>query len=357
MSALSSASKQWRVAQLGLGHWYSAYNLARALPEYPRAVLAGVAWHDRAQLDTFATTFGVAAYDDYDALIGRDDVDIVQIGAPVSEMAALTIRAAQAGKHVLVGKPIAMTMAEADRMVEAVEAAGVVCVPFQSQMRLRTAGLRDRVERGEIGDLALLHGTARWAIAEDWFRSGRPGWFADPAHVPGGAFIDEGIYWLDCFRWLAGSEVVEVQARMANLVHPGLAVEDWGQAWLTFANGVRATLEAGWTIAAPRATGPSPKQNAVVRLEIIGTRGEIMDQWFRAPGRAVLAAGAADWVYERQSEEMLAPAVPQPLDHLIDCLEHGRPPIATIHDARASMAIALAAYQSAREGRSIRFDR
>ena len=56
----------------------------------------------------------------------------------------------------------------------------------------------------------------------------------------------------------------------------------------------------------------------------------------------MLAAGAADWVYERQSEEMLAPLVPQPLDHLIDCLEHGRTPIATLHDARASLAMALA---------------
>jgi predicted dehydrogenase len=53
---------------------------------------------------------------------------------------------------------------------------------------------------------------------------------------------------------------------------------------------------------------------------------------------------------------MLAPLVPQPLDHLIDCLEHGRTPLATLHDARTSLAIALACYQSAREGRSVRLD-
>jgi predicted dehydrogenase len=271
-------------------------------------------------------------------------------------MAELTIRAARAGKHVLVGKPIAMNAVEADRMVDAIDTSGIVCVPMQSSMRLRTAGLKARLDRGELGRLAVLHGTARWSIAEDWFRSGRPGWFADPAYVPGGAFIDEGIYWLDCMRWLAGSEVSEVYAQTANLVHTGLAVEDWGQAWLTFANGVRATLEASWTIASPRATGPSPKQNSVIRLEIVGTEGELMDQWFRAPGRAVLASGAADWVYERQSEEMLAPPVPQPLDHLIDCLEHGRAPIATIHDARASLLVALAAYRSAREGRAVKLN-
>ena len=109
---------------------------------------------------------------------------------------------------------------------------------------------------------------------------------------------------------------------MANLVHKDIAVEDWGLATFTFDNGVIATLEAAWTINAPRTTGPSPKQNSVVRLEVVGTRGEIIDQWFRAPGRAVLAAGASDWVFERQSEEPFMPPAPFPLTHLIDCLEN-----------------------------------
>lgn len=110
-----------------------------------------------------------------------------------------------------------------------------------------------------------------------------------------------------------------------------------------------ATLEAGWTITAPRTSGPSPKQNSVVRLEAIGTRGEITDQWFRTPGRAVLAAGAADWVFERHSEEPYAPAVPFPLGHLIECLESGRPTVAGVRDARDAFVVAMAAYQAARE--------
>jgi predicted dehydrogenase len=167
--------------------------------------------------------------------------------------------------------------------------------------------------------------------------------------VPGGALIDEGIYAMDLFRWLTGSEVVEVEARVANLVHTDIAVEDWGFATFVFASGVIATLEGAWTIAAPRATGPAPKQNSVVRLEAIGTRGEIHDQFFRTPGRALLAAGAADWVYERQSEDLFALPVPQPLAHLIECLETGRPPIAAVRDARASLAMGLAAYRAARE--------
>ena len=120
-------------------------------------------------------------------------------------------------------------------------------------------------------------------------------------------------------------------------------------ATFTFANGLIATLEAAWTINAPRKSGPSPKQNSVVRLEVVGTRGEIVDQWFRAPGRAVLAAGANDWVFERQSEEPFAPPAPFPLSHLIDCLESNQQPVATIQDARRSFVVAMAAYESARK--------
>jgi predicted dehydrogenase len=344
----------WRVAVLGLGHWYSAFGLARALREYPKAELVAAAWHDRPQLDAFTTMFGVRGYASYTELLEREDVDIVHLAPPVSEMHDLAILAANAGKHIVLGKPMAMTVEEADRMVAAIEAAGILCMPFQGIMRLRAADLYERVRAGEIGDLAVIHQTCRWSIAEDWYNSGTPGWFADPAHVPGGAFIDEGIYWIDLFRWMTGSEVVEVDARMANLVHRELAVEDWGLATFTFANGALATLEASWTINAPRTSGPSPKQNSVIRLELVGTRGEIVDQWFRAPGRAVLAAGAKDWVYERQSEVPYAPAVPFPLGHLIECLETQTAPVASIRDARTAFALAMAAYRAAGERRRVR---
>jgi predicted dehydrogenase len=344
-------TRKWRVAILGLGHWYSAYNLARALREYPKAELVAAAWHDPAQLGVFTKTFGVAGYDSDEELFERERIDIVHIASPVSAIKDLTIRSARAGKHIVLGKPMAMTVAEADRMIEAVEVAGVACLPFQGIMRLRSGDLKSRIEQGEIGELLLMHQTSRWSIAEDWYGSGTPGWFVDPRQVPGGAFIDEGIYWIDLFRWLAGSEVVQVEAKMANLVHKDIDVEDWGMATFTFANGALATLEASWTINAPRKSGPSPKQNSVVRLELVGSRGEIVDQWFRAPGRAVLAAGAHDWVFERQSDAPFGPPSPFPLDHLVDCLETGRQPAVTIHEARESLVAALAAYESARAGR------
>jgi predicted dehydrogenase len=343
----------WRVGVAGLGHWYSAFGLARALPEYPKATLVAAAWHNPGQLAEFTSAFGIDGHATYEALLARDDVDIVHIAAPVAEIPGIAIAAARAGKHLILGKPMAMTLAQADQMVAAIHDGAVTCVAFQGLMRLRAGALKARLDRGEFGDLALIHQTSRWSIAEDWLASGTPGWFADPAQVPGGALIDEGIYWIDLFRWLAQSEVVRVEAKTANLVHTDIAVEDWGFAMFTFASGVRATLEASWTINAPRRSGPSPKQNSVVRLEVIGTRGEYCDQWFRDPGRAVLSAGAANWVFERQAEAPFSRVTPFPLDHLIECLETGQSSPADIDEARKSFVVAMAAYQSARDGRVV----
>ena len=347
-------ARKWRVAILGLGHWYSAFNLARALREYPKAELVAVAWHNPAQLTEFSKHFGVRGYADHETLLAHEDVDLVQLAAPVAELPVLTIAAARAGKHIVLGKPMAMTLAQADAMVDAVAQAGVKCVAFQGIKRLQSAKLKARIEAGEIGEIIVMHQTARWSIAEDWYHSGQPGWFVDPHQVPGGALIDEGIYWIDFLRWLAASEVVQVEAKTANLVHRELKVEDWGMATFTFANGIVATLEGAWTINAPRVTGPSPKHNAVLRTEIIGTRGEIIEDGLRSPNRAVLATGADHWVFEREAAELMSVAAPFPLNHLIECVENNTPSPASIEDARASLQVALAAYEAAREGRAIR---
>src|SRR5215813_299405 len=106
-------TRKWRVAILGLGHWYSAYNLARALREYPKAELVAVAWHNSAQLAAFTNNFQIAGYSDYGELLKREEIDLVHLATPVSEMAKCAIMAARAGKHMVLGKPMAMTMEQA----------------------------------------------------------------------------------------------------------------------------------------------------------------------------------------------------------------------------------------------------
>src|SRR4029450_7210802 len=141
---------------IGLGHWYSAYGLARALPEYPAATLVAAAWPEPQKVEGATSTFKVPGYLDYRELLQREDVDIVHIATPVSEMADVAIATARAGKHMVLGKPMAMTVADADRMVEAVEQSGVSCFPFQAIGRLRISDLVARIRGGEISDVTII---------------------------------------------------------------------------------------------------------------------------------------------------------------------------------------------------------
>ena len=84
-------AKKHRVAVLGLGHWYSAYGLGRALRDSSTAELVAAAWSDKAQLDDFVRTFGVTGYASYEELLAKEQVDIVHIAAPVSQIRDLTL--------------------------------------------------------------------------------------------------------------------------------------------------------------------------------------------------------------------------------------------------------------------------
>lgn len=141
-------------------------------------------------------------------------------------------------------------------------------------------------------DIVIMHAAGRWSIGEDWLRSGQVESFANPKQTPGGAMIDEGTSSLGRIRWLTGSDTVQVEAKVADLVYKDIEVEHWAMAPFTFDNGTIATLENSWTTNSPQKTGPSLKQNGVIRMEIIGTRGEVIRERLRAPGMAVLVAGA-----------------------------------------------------------------
>lgn len=346
---------KWRVAVMGLGHWYSGFGLARALQKHEKAELVAVADHDEAHVNEFAKTFEIDGYTSYEELAARDDIDIVHIAPPVCEIPECVMLAAGAGKHMVMGKPMAMTISQADEMVAAVENAGIKCVCFQHMGVMRSVALKQRIDSGEIGDIVVIHNTGRWSIAEDWYHSGHGGLFTDPKCVPGGSFIDEGIYSIEQLLYLADSDIVSVQGQTANLVHTELGVEDWGLAVYRFANGIIATQEASWTINSPRKTGPSPKGNSVRRTEIVGTRGEIVDDGLRVPGFGILAKGAEGWCFERPGGESWSGGGggPSPVDYLISCIEQDMEPMRTIRDARKAFGVAMAVYESARTGEQV----
>ena len=198
------------------------------------------------------------------------------------------------------------------------------------------ADLKARIDAGEIGDVVVIHQTSRWSIAEDGTRSGKPGWFADPRHVPGGALIDEGIYWIDLFRWLAGSESCRSRRRSRNFVHKDIEVEDWGMATFTFASGVIAHARSRRGRSTRRGR-PAPRRSRTAVVPAGSGRHARRDH------RSVVSIAGARRARRRRGRlgvraavrnMPLATASPFPLTHLIDCLEEKRQPDATIQEAR-----------------------
>jgi predicted dehydrogenase len=155
-----------RFGVLGTGHW-ATVTQAAALATHPSATLAGVWGRSADKTADLAARYGVPAYDDVDALLA--DVDAVAIALPPDVQAPLAVRAAKAGKHLLLDKPVALDPAAADEVVRAAEEAGVATVVFFTNRFVPAIEgfLRDNAA---LGGWYAAHGTMYTSI----FRPGNP---------------------------------------------------------------------------------------------------------------------------------------------------------------------------------------
>jgi predicted dehydrogenase len=253
------------------------------------------------------------------------------------------------------GKPMAMTLKEADRVLNTVRKEGVKLVAWEAMVRLSNKIFEDKISK-----VASITTVMHQGIAEDWYHSGKPGWFADPEQVPGGAFIDEGIYAIEAHRFYAKSEVKEVNyAKMENFVFKDIKVEDFGQANMTFKNGAISSLEIGWTISQPQPKnfGRMTKANAFNYTFIVGKEGTVIYE-NRPPGLNtktvnILGNDYPYWVSHKPVQEYSGAPSFQIFDYLVECIEQDKKPLASGEDARKSLEVALAVYKSAKTGKPV----
>lgn len=217
-----------RFGLLGTGHWAKAVH-ATALAAHPTAELAGVWGRDAGRADALAAEFEVPGYGDVDALLA--DVDAVAIALPPHVQAPLAVRAAEAGRHLLLEKPIALDVAAADRVVDAVRAAGVASVVFFT-FRFQTAtstwltqAARTRLAGGAGSWLSSLAGTP---------------FAASPWRQEHGALWDIGPHALSVLVPALGP-VVAVQA--------GAGLHDTVHLVLTHESGTASTVTLSHTVA------------------------------------------------------------------------------------------------------------
>ncbi len=219
------------------------------LPNYAadgRARLVAVADVDRARAEEAAARFGVPhIYEDYRELLARGDIEAVSICTPNDVHAEQAIAAAQAGKHILCEKPMAISLEQAEAMIAAASAAGVqLMVGFTHRFYSFNERAAALIAEGAIGKPYTVR--VRFAHRgpyESW--SARSDWFFDRRRAGGGAVLDMGIHALDLTRFLLGEEIESIWASIATLAHP-IEAEDAAVLCLQLTGGALGYIETGW---------------------------------------------------------------------------------------------------------------
>jgi predicted dehydrogenase len=285
--------------------------------------LGAVMVRDQARAEALAAEFGVArAYDRVEALLADSELEAVYIATPPDQHAAQVIAAARAGKHVLVEKPMALSVADCDAMLAAAREHAVrlaVCFPLRHDWGVQQ--LRATLASGALGELTVL----RAQMVKPYPLP--PGsWRADPRQAGGGVLMDLGSHLLDLAVWLGGP-LAALHAELAT--SNGRAVEDTAAVLLRFAGGALGTLEMSWVVGAP-----------AYAIELGATAGRAVldgeELRLLSPTGETRARVPGDDTYRRELLDFGA------------ALRTGRPAATSGEDGRTNTAWLAAAYRGGR---------
>jgi UDP-N-acetyl-2-amino-2-deoxyglucuronate dehydrogenase len=326
---------------------------AQALAHVTGGRLVAVATRDAEKGRAFAAKHGVPlAGPDAAALVARPDVDVVCVTTSAGAHLEPALAAIRAGKHVVVEKPLEITLPRVDEMLRAAEAAKVHIAPiFQGRFGEGARTVKAALAAGRIGRLVLASADVKWHRTAQYYTGTRGTLDMDG----GGALMAQSIHGLDLLQWFAGMPS-EVFCRSTRRVHLGIQSEDTASATLLFPDGALGSITAS------TAVWPGWQR----RLEICGEHGSIaleddrIARWdFRevrpeddairaakdtaALGTGASAPNAISFVgHQRQ------------LQDLVDALRAGRAPALDGREGRKAVALVRALYESAASGLPVR---
>lgn len=294
-----------------------------------------------------AQEYEVIAEQSLETLLNRKDIHAVMISTPHAVHVAEAVAAAHAGKHILLDKPMATTLADCDRILDATRVSGSKLMIMYGQ-RFRDCNMEARrlVREGAIGKVRMMQ---EQILASGGLKS-LPPWQSLPENA--GIFIGHAVHNIDRIRWITGEEVASVSAQIQRDPESGNEVST--MALLSLSNGAMATVWASWQIAAP--LFPRSASSAL----IAGEHGNIdLDAY----GEIRFGTSAAwkvravqppiDWAGQGALSPVRMEAYRRQHQEFIDAILEDRSPSVTGEDGRAAVEVALAAYQSAAEGRII----
>jgi myo-inositol 2-dehydrogenase/D-chiro-inositol 1-dehydrogenase len=289
-------------------------------------------------------------FTDIDRAIAESDSEVIDICLPNVLHHRATLAAARAGKHVIIEKPLCMTLEEADEMIAACDTAGRQLMYAEELcFAPKYERVRRLVQEGAVGDVYMLKQLEKHSGPHS-------DWFYDVEQSGGGVLMDMGCHAFAWFRWMLGGapRVRSVWATMDTVLHKGRTRgEDNAVAVVEFEGGVIGVAEDSWA-------KPGGMDD---RIEVYGTSGYSEADLFR--GNAALTYSDKGYGYALEKagstqgwtftifEEAFNQGYPHELRHFIECVRENKAPLVTGHDGRAVLEILYAAYASARTGAKV----
>jgi len=320
----------------------------REQPELGVRLIAG--WdHDAARAESAGQQFEIAVAPSVAALL-HSDIDAVVIGTETAYHADMVEQAAAAGKAIVLQKPLALTLEEADRIVAAVERAGVPCtLAWQMRVDPHNLQIKALLESGRFGRVFMVR--RRHCLPTQLWADFQQSWHVQPA-LNRDIFADDASHPIDYMYWLLGMPV-SVTAELGTLLNPAI-VNDNGIAIFRYADGAFAEVSCTFTAVAGENTAEVICEKGV----IIGNYGDLPStmaprpaggiqlKWYLQEEGAWTISDLPD--ITGQGQRIAGLAAP-----LAEFLQGARPPIATAAEGRAALRLLLACYESAEAGRRI----
>jgi myo-inositol 2-dehydrogenase / D-chiro-inositol 1-dehydrogenase len=320
------------------------------------AEVVAVASPSPGHAERFAAERGIANhFTDYRTLLDLKTIDLVVLGLPNDLHCEVTCQAAAAGKHVVVEKPMALNLAECDRMIAACEQAGVM-LGYAEELCFapKYVRLKRLITEGAFGKVHLVKQSEK-------HDGPHANWFYDTQRSGGGVTFDMGCHAIEFFRWLLGDPsgttkavIQSAYAQMGTYAHGEKTIgDDEAILLLSFEGGAIGLAEESWT-------KPGGMDD---RAEVFGSDGQAYADVLygnalraysrRGYGYAVEKAGAtAGWSFPIY-EEIWNYGFPQEMEHFVSCVREGARPREDGHDGRAVVEVVHALYASAAQGRRI----
>ncbi len=327
---------------------------AQAINEIQGAKLVGASSNRLESAEKFVAEHGGKAYRSLDDLLADPEVHVVNVCTPSGAHLDTAVAAAKAGKHVVVEKPLEITLERCDTIIDACDQAGVKLITiFPSRFSGANIALKKAIDAGRFGRLTLGDTYVKWWRSQEYYDGG--GWRGTWELDGGGAYMNQAIHNVDLLAWLMG-DVAEVAAITDTLAHERIEVEDTGVAAVRFANGAIGTITAT-TSAFPgllkKTEIHGDKGSAIVEQDSIllwtfadelPEDAETLEKFGAA---SATSGGAADPKAISHRGHRLQ------LEDLIRSIESDTPPAVDGREGRKSVEIILAIYESSTSGKRV----